>query len=275
MNPTLKDVKRFWEDNPLFAGESGQALGSLEFFREHREMILKECLGGGMDPRILPRPENAGRVLDLGCGIGFWLPELHASGCRELFAADLTAKAVELARERCRTYGFAPAFSVQNAEELGFASGSFSHVNCHGVIHHTPRTEACLAEIARVLQPGGTASLSVYYRNAILKAWPALRLVGGLLTRLGFGLKGRGRETIFSVRDVNEIVRYYDGSDNPLGKCYARGEFLAMLEPHFLVEEVFFHFFPAKAFPFSLPGPAHRFLDAHLPFMLYVTARKR
>ena len=101
---------------------------------------------------------------------------------------------------------------------MTFHDNEFDHVNCQGVIHHTPDTEATLSEISRVIKPGGTARISVYYRNPILQSWRYLRWIGWPLSLLGGGLKGRGREKIFTESDVDEIVRLYDGADNPLGK---------------------------------------------------------
>ena len=113
-------------------------------------------------------------------------------------------------------------------------------MNCQGVIDHTPNTNQCIKEFHRILKPGGTASVSVYYKNILLKAWPYLSLVGKVLENLGGGMKGRGRDKIFSEKNPDEIVRIYDGIENPIGKSYSKGEFVLMLEPYFQIEEVCF-----------------------------------
>ena len=142
------------------------------------------------------------------------------------------------------------------------------------MIHHTPDTARTISEMARVLKSGGTASISVYYRNSILKAWPYLRWLGWPLAKLGGGLKGRGREGIFLEKDIDQIVRLYDGSENPIGKSYTKEQFVEMLQPHFTVEETYLHFFPARALPFQVPRALHRWLDRNLGFMIYATVRK-
>jgi SAM-dependent methyltransferase len=273
----LEQVRSFWNDNPLWTGESAHAPGSVEFFEEHRRVYIADCFAGEFDLRFLPPPRRAGqqmRILDLGCGIGFWVAEFAMRGLSNLTAADLTPAALEIARKRLAVYDLMAELREENAERLSFADGSFDHVNCQGVIHHTPDTPQAVAEIARVLRPGGTASLSVYYRNPILRLWPYLRWLGWLLAKLGGGLKGRGRESIFLERDVDEIVRLYDGASNPIGKSYSRAQFVAMLDRHFQVEETYLHFFPARALPFRLPRRLHRWLDRHLGFMIYATVRK-
>jgi SAM-dependent methyltransferase len=275
MHPSVDDVRKFWQNNPLWTGESAFTTGSAEFFAEHRDVYIADCFAGIMDERIFPLGKSRQRVLDLGCGPGFWTVEIGRRGCDELWACDLTDKAIELARRRCEIYGCQASFRVGNAESLAFDDGYFSHVNCLGVIHHTPDTEATVGEIARVLRVGGTASVSVYYRNILLRWWPALNFTGRWLRKLGIGLKGRGREGMVDNHDVDEIVRLYDGAENPIGKSYSRHQFLALLEPHFHVREIYFHFFPARALGMRIPAVLHRLLDRHLPFMIYASLEKK
>ena len=206
--------------------------------------------------------------------IGFWTIEFAMRGFSNLTAADLTQQALAITAQRLQLYGGYADLSQQNAEQLEFADNSFDHVNCQGVIHHTPNTEKTVSEIARVLKKDGTASISVYYRNPILQSWSYLRWLGWILTKLGGGLKGRGRENIFLEKDVDQIVRLYDGSENPLGKSYTKTQFLSLLKPHFVVEETYLHFFPARALPIKIPTIIHRWLDQNFGFMIYATVRK-
>jgi len=271
---TVDEVREFWESHPLFAGESRHAVGSKEFFDEHRRVCIDDCLAGQMDERFIPPAGNRDRVLDLGCGIGMWTVELAQRGCTHVVGADLTERAVELTRTRCEIYGVAAEVRQENAEQLSFADGTFRHVNCQGVIHHTPDTAACVREIARVLEPGGTASLSVYHKNIFLAAWPVLRHVGRLLSWCGVGMKGRDRERILTAKDAEEIVRMYDGASNPIGRCYSRRQFTELVRPHFHIQELYTHLFPARALPFPVPKSLHRFLDRRFGLLLCSTLRK-
>lgn len=273
----LDQVKHFWNNNPLWSGESAHAPGSRDFFEEHRSVYLKDCFGGRFDLRFLPPPRKHGqemKILDLGCGVGFWTAEFAMRGLQHLVAADLTPNALEITQRRLEVYGLSAQLREENAEALTFDSGTFDHINCQGVIHHTPDTAKSVAEIARVLKPGGTASISVYYRNILLHLWPVFRWAGYPLAWLGGGLKGRGREKIFLEADINEIVRLYDGAENPIGKSYSRTEFQALLEPHFCIDEIYFHFFPARALPFPMHGRLHHWLDSQVPFMIYANVHK-
>lgn len=270
----IDDVRAFWEANPLFAGESSFPTGSREFFEEHSFVYEQDCFAGRIDSRIFPDGSNREKALDLGCGPGFWTIELARNGVKKIIAADLTQNAILLTRKRAIIYGVEIETSLQNAERLSFEDSSFSHVNCQGVIHHTPDTEACVREIARVLRPGGTALISVYYKNLFLRSWPILRYAARVLLAFGAGMKGRGRENIYGADDINEIVRLYDGARNPIGKAYSRSEFRQMLSRHFETEDIFFHFFPARSLPFRIPNWLHRFLDKRFGFMIFAKCRK-
>jgi len=215
-----------------------------------------------------------GRILDLGCGPGLWTVEFLKRGANDVVAADLTDIALKLTRKRLIAYDFEAEVVHANAENMTFPSNSFDHINCQGVIHHTPDTEKCVAEIARVLKSGGEAVISVYYRNVFLRHWNKLWPLGRLFARLGAGLHGRGRQNIYSKKDINEITRIYDGIDNPIGKSYSTEAFVNMLKPYFEINEIFYHFFPARSLPVTIPRTLHRWLDKKAAFMIFAKLQK-
>ncbi len=274
---TIDDVKKFWESNPLFSGESEYEVGNKEFFEHHTRVYMEDVFAGCFDETLfVPSLSGDKKVLDLGCGIGFWTIELLKRGnYQNFYAADLTQKSLDLTAKRLEYYGLHANLLLQNAEQMTFADESFSHVNCQGVIHHTPDTEATVREIARILEADGTACISVYYKNIFLRHWNLLRPAGKFLFGLGAKLKGRGREDIFAQNDVNEITRLYDGENNPIGKSYSRKEIISMVEPYFEVEKVFLNFFPARALPFRIPSWLHKLLSKHMGFMIHLNLRKK
>jgi SAM-dependent methyltransferase len=86
-----------------------------------------------------------GKVLDLGCGIGHSY-ELLAP--RETVGVDIDPRAlVDQDRET----------HVADMRELPFASDCFASVVSVHSLEHIPDPERALAEVVRVLQPGGTA----------------------------------------------------------------------------------------------------------------------
>ena len=270
----INAVRLFWENNPLFQGESNFETGSIEYFHEHRRVYLEDCFAGKNDKRLFPR-SNKDVTLDLGCGPGFWTTEFLNRGVKSVVASDLTHSALILTKKRLKIYDVNAGTTQANAELLPFKQSSFDHVNCLGVIHHTPNTEKCVAEIARILKSDGHALISVYYKNILIRFWPVLRWIGLLLSKSSAGLKGRGRENIFSITDVQEIVRQYDGRDNPIGKVYSKNDFINILRPYFDIIDIFYHFFPARALPIAIPKILHSWLDVHIPFMIFALLKKK
>lgn len=274
----INTVRAFWEENPLWSGESEYEAGSANFYEEHRSVVIFDCFAGSFDIRFMPPPKKYGqdmKLLDLGCGIGFWSSEFAMRGINNIYAADLTEQALALTQKRLAICGVTAKLNQENAEKLTYSDATFDHVNCQGVIHHTPCIEAAVSEIARVLKNGGTASISVYHHNIILKSWPYLRWLAWFLLRFREGgLKGRGRERLFAEKNVDEIVRLYDGASNPIGKSYTKKQFTTLLSKYFLVKETYCHFFPARALPFNIPITLHRWLDKNFGFMIYATVEK-
>lgn len=271
---TIDDVRRFWSEHPLFTGEGAATTGTREWFEEHEAVYLKDCLAGQPPAIFTDGVAPTARVLDVGCGPGFWVRYFARRGYLDITACDLTQSAVDLTNRSLELFGLTATVTVGNAEKLPFADASFDHVNCQGVIHHTPRPQAAVREFARVLRPGGTACVSVYHRNLLLRRPRLLQWVSRLFSR-SVGLPGRGRESLLASGDAAEIVRMYDGSDNPIGRAYTEAEFRKLLGADFIVDRVEWFYFPARALALPLPVVVHRWLSRHFGLMIIATGRKR
>jgi SAM-dependent methyltransferase len=270
---TIDDVRRFWSAAPLFVGEGSAAPGTREWFEEHERVYMEDCLAGEPSTIFAGSLSPAARILDVGCGPGFWVRFFARRGFIKVTGCDLTQAAVDLTNRSIELFGLNGRAEVGNAEDLPYGNEAFDHVNCQGVIHHTPEPRQAVKEIARVLAPGGTVCLSVYYRNWLLRHPWALRLVTGLFGRM-IALRGRSRESMLASGNADEIVRMYDGRLNPIGRAYTEREFRQLAGEFFTIDRVERFYFPARALPIRLPAGLHRWLGRHCGLMIVLRGRK-
>ncbi len=96
------------------------------------------------------------QLLDIGCGPGLLLEQALEYGAGA-WGIDVSATALALAGKRV------PGAHVQvcNAEELCFADASFDCITCIGTFEHFLDGDRALAEIRRVLKPGGKICIMV------------------------------------------------------------------------------------------------------------------
>lgn len=93
------------------------------------------------------------RLLDLGCGPGFYAEVFRARGA-DVVPVDSDPRALELAGQAV------PGAVVADAGELPLADESVDAVFCSNLLEHTSHPERVIAEIERVLRPGGWAYVS-------------------------------------------------------------------------------------------------------------------
>lgn len=105
--------------------------------------------------RFAARQAAGLRVLDIACGAGFGLEMLRQAGARAI-GMDLDAEALSTCR---RGYPCAPV-SRADAAHLPLPDESMDLVVSFETLEHVPDAEAVVAELARVLRPGGRLVLS-------------------------------------------------------------------------------------------------------------------
>lgn len=99
---------------------------------------------------------EGGVALEIGCGRGVGaevILEVFDAVCVHAF--DLDPRMVGRARRRLQNHGDRAQFWVGDATSLACADGQYNAVFDFGILHHVPDWQAALAEIHRVLAPGG------------------------------------------------------------------------------------------------------------------------
>ncbi len=106
---------------------------------------------------LLPHLRPGQRILDFGCGPGTISVGLaKAVDPGELHGVDMEVSQIELARSVAKVGGHDNAtFHVGDVTDLRFEDDFFDVAHCHNVLMHVPDTAAVLAEVKRVLKPGG------------------------------------------------------------------------------------------------------------------------
>ena len=106
---------------------------------------------------LLPYLRPGLRVLDVGCGpgtISVGMAKAVAPG--QVDGVDMAESQIEVARSVAKASGVDNAvFHVGDALYLPFEDGTFDVVHSHSVLMYIPDTAAALAEMKRVLKPGG------------------------------------------------------------------------------------------------------------------------
>jgi SAM-dependent methyltransferase len=125
-------------------------------------------------------------VLDVGSVASAVLPCLHALGFRKLTGIDLDE------RVRLMFYSEEIEYAVEDLTRTRWPDGSFAAITAISVIEHGIEDDALLAEIARLLRPGGLFVFSTDY-------WPEKVDTEGLQL---FGLPWR----IFSAEEIEALL---------------------------------------------------------------------
>jgi SAM-dependent methyltransferase len=99
------------------------------------------------------------RALEFGCGTGTNALEL-SQHARFVSGIDISDVAVQIGTERAAKAGISNVrFQAMDAENLDFSDNSFEMICGSGILHHLDLRRA-YAELARTLEPGGSAIFS-------------------------------------------------------------------------------------------------------------------
>lgn len=143
------------------------------------DAAIARATAGVRSRSLAALPAEPSNVLLAGIGTGLDLPHLPAQ--HRYVGLDLTHAMLRRALPRAGHVDFAPIRG--DAQRLPFADASFDAAVLHLILAVVPEPAHCLAEIARVLKPGGQALvLDKFLRRG--QTAPLRRLVNPLMRRV-------------------------------------------------------------------------------------------
>lgn len=187
-------------------------------------------------------PQPGDRILDAGCGLGLYLYLLGTASRAHLYGVDASAERLQDAAAQRDATG--ARLLLGDVTCLPFSNGSFDKAILSEVLEHVQDDAAVLAEVYRVLRPGGVLALTVPNRHYPF-AWDPLNFLReraglGHFTREPWsgiwtdhrrlydpqGLTALVRAAGFQISDLRLTARYAVPFAHLL--IYGAGKFLAM-----------------------------------------------
>jgi 2-polyprenyl-3-methyl-5-hydroxy-6-metoxy-1,4-benzoquinol methylase len=194
----LDAVRCYWNEHVHDLEIARHPVGTAAFFQELDDYRFDKL-------RYLPQQVDFSgyrgrRLLEVGCGAGIDLVRFARGGAIAT-GVDLAEVSINLAQKNFHYNGLQADLHVMNGEDLEFEDDSFDVVYAHGVLQYTADPQRMVAELVRVLRPGGEAIMMVYNRYSWLNALSRLMKVG------------------------------LEHEDAPVLRKYSAGEFKRMLKP--------------------------------------------
>lgn len=158
------------------------------------------------------------RALDVGCSAGFIADEIARAGAATT-GVDIDEPGLARARER---FGEQVDFRLARGEDLPFAGASLDVVVFNHIYEHVVDPEAVVAEIRRVLAPGGALYLGLGHKHQVIEPHHKLPFLSWLPQRAAdryMRLTRRGEsyyEHYYSLAGLRALVADFDVWDYTL-----------------------------------------------------------
>ena len=148
---------------PVSAEHTGPSVSDLNTWQENADFWVQIIRGnhdryrsGLTNAAVLNAigPASGVRILDAGCGEGYMARELASQGA-DVLGIDSSANLVQAASALSGTDAASPRFRVADVTGLDDADSSYDLVLCNHLMNDLPDPRGPIAELARVLKPGG------------------------------------------------------------------------------------------------------------------------
>jgi ubiquinone/menaquinone biosynthesis C-methylase UbiE len=151
--------------------------------------------------QVMERIPGKGHLLDLGCGTGLFVQRYVGSGGTAV-GLDISRGMITKAQARCET----SHFTVGNAEYLPFADNSFDAVSSLLAFSYVKNPGMMLAEVFRVLRPGGAVAVCTLGKNLLTSGLPAIYTIGEAMKIRHVGM-GAFSEHYYAEHEIKDLFR--------------------------------------------------------------------
>lgn len=300
--PVISEVKSFWNTEACGTHFVEHAADEKDFFEKFRAYRYRT---EWHIPLLVPFAESKGkRVLEIGTGNGAEAVMFAQNGA-DYTGVDLTEAALEATRKHFFVMGLTGKFQRENAEQLSFPAESFDWVFSHGVLHHTPNTQAAINEVCRVLKPGGRAIIMLYHKHSFnyyirIMTYMRLRVLLKILSRVGHGkhdrqqaadeslqgIRGNQDRKVWDIhyqnflrsgwsylRAKNFVHHCTDGPECPVAYAFSSADARALFSRFHDVRTTVAHL-PLTKYNSLIPFSVEKFLARKMGWYLFIFAYK-
>jgi ubiquinone/menaquinone biosynthesis C-methylase UbiE len=155
----ISRIAAYWDEHIHDLAITTYPIGTPGFFRQLDEYRYDKL---NYLTRLVDFDAYRGKnLLEVGCGVGIDLVRFARGGAK-VTGIDLSKTAIDLACKNIEQSGQNADLRVMNGECMQFADNTFDIVYAHGVLQYTANPTKMIAEIHRVLRPGGESIMMVY-----------------------------------------------------------------------------------------------------------------
>jgi len=173
-----KDDRAFWNESWKAIDQGGYSPDAATWENEREEMLLEF-----LRP-FLPR---SGTVAEVGCGKASLLARIGRERQVDLVAVDYAEEALTLVQQSARAFGVKITTYLDDVNQMKFPDNSFDFILSGGLMEHFKDPRPALAEMVRVLKPGGVFYAGIVPRKLVSLHRPLHRILGPQVYRTKYG----------------------------------------------------------------------------------------